>query len=235
MNESDIQERLEKVESTIAKEQTERRRLQETVEEIRNERDELAERVEELAKENAELRREKHDLRDTVEELKEEVSVETDRLARNQAQNSGRIFDLEETVEQTAEETGIELPDHATPMEQIVALPEQIAAEQLDNPTHRNTFRGRFVVRGFTDYSENTPSGRVIANSDLCRILSAFEERRIESKTGTRVMRRIADLGRDKFSHVKPEENKRGEHLLVLNPDATLACPTSGGDKAVTG
>lgn len=208
--------------------------LRERVEEVEEERDALGEQVSDLARANAELRQEKHELKERVEELEAQFSEETDRLARNQAQNSGRISDLEETVEETAEETGVELPDHATPMEQIAALPEPIAEEQFDNSTHRNTFRGRFIVRGYTDFSENTPSGRVIANSDLCRILSAVEERTVESKTGSRVMRRIADLGRDKFRHVPPEENKRGEHLLVLEPDATLACPTSGGGGVVS-
>lgn len=213
MNEKEIQERFGALEEQIEKEREERRRVEAELKKEREERRELEERV---------------------EELETQFSENVDRLGRNLAQNSGRISDLEETVEETADATGVEIPENATPIEQIAALPQHVAEEQFDNSTHRNTFRSRTILRSWSKLSENTPRGRVLSSPEICKVLSTVEEQPIESKTGIRVIERIADLGRDKFSHVRPAESKRGEHLVVLEPDATLSPPTSGGGSVVT-
>lgn len=204
---SEILDRLEAVEEKNAQ-------LEERVEDVE-------EKNEDLVEENEKLHSEVEELREENEELRSEVEKNTDTRrsrAKDLAEMNARISSVEEKLDATeaVEQGDAEISEDLTPMEQIARLPEHVATEQFDNENHRNTFRARSVVRDFFDYARKTPKGYVLRNPDLCRVLRAQEDGRIESKTGERVMKRVEDLSKGAWIHVAPSENRHGEHILVL-------------------
>ena len=210
--------------------------VEDATEDLREQNEELRQRVDALEDENEELRQRVDALEDENEELREDIEENTTsrkRLAREQAEMNGRISTVEETVDaaESVENGEVDIDEDLSPMEQIARLPEHVAAEQFDNANHRNTFRSRSVVRDFFDYASKTPRGHVLKNPDLCRVLTAQEDARVESKTGERVMDRIEDLSKGTFEHVVPAQNRHGEHILVLEDPEDLSL---GGDAAVS-
>jgi chromosome segregation ATPase len=227
----DLRERVEEI---VAEETADLRERVDALEEDRDDlRDELAEERE--ARREAEERVE--ELEDTVEFLKEGLWNLEDfvlgdtgsALADAIASEEGDLLDRVEEVEATVDATNAvandeqDFAEDLTPMEQIARLPEHVAAEQFDNENHRNTFRARSLVRDFFDYAKKTPRGHVIKNPDVCRVLTAQEDGRVESKTGERVMSRIEDLSKGAFEHVPPAENRHGEHILILDEPEDFA------------
>lgn len=193
----------------------------------------LRERVDDLEAELAderERRREAEqradDLEDEVEQLRERVDDAADhreQQARGLALVRGRLSDVEDSLEavDAVDDGDLEGQD-LTPMEQIARLPEHVAAEQFDTAQHRNTFRARSIVRDWDDYSDVTPRGRLLWNRDLCRVLTAQEDGRVESVTGQRVMDRIETMSKGVWVH----EQRDGEHVLVLDEPERLARDT---------
>jgi hypothetical protein len=115
-------------------------------------------------------------------------------------------------------------------MEQIVALPEQLAQDQLDNVQHRNTWRARHIAKNWADYAEKTPRGELLRSSDAMTVLTAFEEdgRVDDTNTVKRVYDRLQTLSRGAW---KMEKDTRDNWVVVLDEPETLAQP----DRVVTG
>ncbi len=219
------------VEEQTADLREENAQLRERVDDVEEQNEKLRERVDALEEENEDLRERVDDVEDTGEfvrdglwNLEDAVLGDTSvAVADARATDEGSILDRLDEVEAAVDATEAvesgeaEISEDLTPMEQIARLPEHVAAEQFDNENHRNTYRARAAVRDFFDYARKTPRGYVLKNPDLCRVLTAQEDRRVDSKTGERVMDRIEDLSRETFEHVPAEENRHGEHILVLD------------------
>lgn len=101
--------------------------------------------------------------------------------------------------------------DPATPLEQIVALPQSVVNDQLT----ANQRRARFVAADITEYATKTPAGWVLRPKDLRTVLNAAFDTG-HSQTYSRVREILADLGDD---HVEIKAS-RGEKKLVV--DETL-------------
>lgn len=156
----------------------------------------LQERVEDLEAENDRLQ-------ERVDELETELEDTRSHAARERAEICGRVHDLEEATTEPdspaanptpdAEKPGsTDLSEPESPLEQIVALPEHMADDQLS----ANQRRARFVAADVRDYAESVPAGWTIPSSDLRRILRAAGES-AHTQTVQRVMEILADLSDD--------------------------------------
>ena len=100
-----------------------------------------------------------------------------------------------------------------TPLEDVVALPEYLAGDQLS----ANQERARFVARDVQDYCQKVRAGFVISATDLRRVLAAKEkETKIHRKTAHRVMDWLAKLGEANGIEVV---KRRGTKRVVFPAD----------------
>lgn len=165
---------------------------------------------------------------DRIAELEREVEVQSSNVAG--AHN--RIGDVvervesleyaESTVSSVAEggsgdvtpdgaETGTQAGEsRATPLDQLVALPEYLAERELS----ANQERARFIARDVRDYAEKAPAGLVIDSSTVKKVINAAEGKRPHTQTVARVMDFLADMGKDGVELTK----RRGKKLVVFDP-----------------
>jgi len=104
-------------------------------------------------------------------------------------------------------ETNTPTVDAETPLEQIVAMPQEVVDAQLT----ANQRRARFVATDITEYASKTPAGWVLAPKDLRTVLNAAFDTS-HSQTCSRVRTILADLGNEA---VRIKES-RGEQKLVF-------------------
>lgn len=181
----------------------------------------LVELVHDLQERVKDLEAENDRLQERVDELETGLEDTRSHAARERAEICGRVHDLEEAATEPdspaanptpdAEKpgsTGLSQPE--SPLEQIVALPEHMADDQLS----ANPQRARFVARDIRDYAESVPAGWSIASPDLRRILRAADES-AHAQTVKRVMQVLDDLGGDDVEVVK----KRGTRRVVFTDE----------------
>lgn len=126
----------------------------------------------------------------------------------------GRIDDVKGGIEQsdpTPNDDGNTLQKPQTPLEQTVALPQQV----IENES-ANVQRAVFIASDITDYSQKVPAGRAIRSSDLRRILKAGCDCNGHTETVSRVMDVLDDLGGDDVKIV----DRRGEKRIVFSQEA---------------
>lgn len=204
--------------------------LAEQIEEIREENERLRERVEDLEEENQELAEENEELRERVEDLEERATVEwdSDDVADLWVKSTeGTRIPLGNMVESSVSETVFEskledlrdrladgdLADESesgpaveteTPLEDAVALPDNIAESEL-NP---NQYRARFLVSDITNYAGKTTSGWAIRAGEIKRVMAAAFDAG-HDETVRRVIEFMDQLGDDTVTVNKRNGEKR--------------------------
>ena len=183
--------------------------------------DSLVELVRDLQERVDELEAENDRLQDRVDELETELQETQSHAARQRAEICGRVHDLEEAepeagspgtnpTSDAGEPTSTGLSRAETPLEQVVALPEHMADDQLS----ANQDRARFVASDVRDYADHVPAGWSIASPDLRRVLQAYDGSG-HTQTVQRVMEILADLGGDDVDVVE----RRGTKRVVFSDD----------------
>lgn len=161
---------------------------------------------------------------DRIDELEREVEVQSSNVAG--AHNRiGDVVDRVESLENATpepdsdgatptpdgDETGTQAGESpATPLEQLVALPEHLAERELS----ANQERARFIARDVRDYAEKAPAGLVIDSRTIKKVITAAEGSRPHTQTVARVMDFLADMGKDGVELTK----RRGKKLVVFDP-----------------
>jgi hypothetical protein len=203
-----LTERVEQLETELEEERERRRHVEEELERERDRADDLRAELDDLGLWRENISRWKDHTRDRIEEIEETV----------------------EAASKVEESDVIEADGDSTPMEQIVALPEQLAKEQLDNAAHRNTYRARHIAANWADYCEQTPRGPLLRSTDAKTVLTAHEEdgRIRDTNTVRRVFERLETLSRGAWT---VEKDGRDRWVVVLDEPAELARP----DAVVTG
>jgi TolA-binding protein len=238
-------DRLADIEARLAELEAENEQLQEqndqlenrvyTLEaenqELREQNDELTERVDDLEAENDRLR-------EAVDKLPE-INMDGEDLSTFQVNGlpvgrkvSASVTDhsLEAELEALKDDLEASNPTpsggettgqrHETPLEQVVAMPEHIADDQLT----ANQERARFVASSMDDYATKVGSGDYrLTAADLRSVLRAAYDTS-HSETVDRVRTILADLGGDEIELQEPrtagfkrtdEKQQRGKQLLV--------------------
>lgn len=223
--------------------------------------DELEEENQQLREERDQERARREDLEDRVDELEDEVesqaTVEWESGDHRDAllvSTDGTRYPLGAKMDNALTEGDVEhvvddlLDEHSPstgdvddagdallPIQQLAALPDDVAREQLDNPAHKNTYRARNVWKDVTDYATATPRGYVLRSGELRRVLSALEDEdvRIESRTTLRVLKRIVEYS----NGVVERQKRKGEWELVIPKDFEQRAKEAAGegDSVVTG
>jgi DNA repair exonuclease SbcCD ATPase subunit len=186
----------------------------------------LVEKVESLENELEEEREKRRQAEQRVDELEDDVDDHDDRLddaeSRLDAVGTGieaihdelavlegRLEgDLAEDVEQNA------APDvpRETPLEDVVALPEDLADRELD----KRSKRARFIAMDPRDYGDKCFSGRIMTAGRIGRTLAAGLDVDPHPETVRRVMERLDALGKDTTTLRK----KNGEKRINIDEDA---------------
>jgi chaperonin cofactor prefoldin len=228
---TDTDDRVAALEARIADLEAENHRLETRVEDLETRVEELEAEVRERSDHIEDLESDNEDLRARVAELERqpEVSIEdpADPIGSLQVGGApvGRAInskpsetDLDAELAQLREELeayaeGDDAPtsdptaDPETPLEQVVAMPEDLVDEQLT----ANQKRARFVARDITEYASKTPAGWVLRPKDLRTVLNAAFDTG-HSQTCSRVREILADLGDEEVSI----QDSRGERKLVF-------------------
>jgi len=118
--------------------------------------------------------------------------------------------DLAEDVERNA------APDvpRETPLEDVVALPEDVADRELDERSKR----ARFIARDARNYGDKCPAGRIVTAGRVGRTLAAGLDIDPHPETVRRVMSRLDALGKDTTTLRK----KNGEKRIIIDEDAVV-------------
>jgi DNA repair exonuclease SbcCD ATPase subunit len=194
---------------------------------LREEIDDLHEEKERLRQQNEQLREWLDDVDDRVDDLEDQPDVDIDgtdyesltvnevpigRIISSKAPRGDlkdEIEDLEarlsgETPTSDAEETpSSEGPEPETPLERIVALPEELVEQELTE----NQQRARFIAKDIREYSSKAPAGRVIKAATMGRVLkAAFDTAHTE--TINRVREFLNKLGQDDVDLVDRDNSK---------------------------
>jgi len=201
-----------------------------TVEELANLVDDLRERVDELEAENQRLRERVDEQDERIEDLEEQPSFEIGdetkpiKSLRVEGAPVGLAInskpgdsELEQKLESlradleasnptpNAEKSGsTDLYQPETPLEQVIAIPEEMASDQLT----ANQERARFVATDVRDYAKSVPAGWAITSTDLRRVLQAYDESG-HTETVARVFDILEDLGDDDVQVIERRGTKR--------------------------
>ena len=176
-------------------------------------------------------------LEERVTELEAALATERQTRAKEAAEDRQRLHELETSVESSGVDESPETPATAetehdasvpaeTPLEEIVRLPDQLAADQLT----ANQRRARFLTTGVREYTRRVPAGRSLKTSELRRVLAANEETTVHSETVNRVVGFLDELGQDA---VRVTESKGGERVVVFT-DAFVERVTAARKQAET-
>lgn len=173
-----------------------------------------------------------------VATLAAELTEAREQHARAAAEDRQRIHELECRLEDGSSEpagdteTGADTaaaPEPQTPLEEIVALPEGVAAESLS----ANQRRARAVAADIHQYSRSVPAGRAVTAGELRRVLSAREDGGpTHTQTVTRVIEMLTTLGADA---VKQRSTHGNERVVVFEEALVARLAASGPDHTVVG
>ena len=194
---------------------------------LREENDNLHEEKEQLRQQNEQLQERVDGLEDRIGDLEDQPDVDIDgtdyesltvngvpigRIIASKAPRGDlkdEIEDLEARLsgenptpeaEKTPSSQGAE-PE--TPLERIVALPEELVEQELTE----NQQRARFIAKDIREYASKAPAGRVIKAATMGRVLkAAFDTAHTE--TINRVREFLDELGQDDVKLVDRDNSK---------------------------
>jgi hypothetical protein len=194
--------------------------------------DELEAQIEETIDERVE--QETQDLRDELQEEREKRRRAEDRLAdleddvdehddRIDSVDKKRRYLLEDFAKLESRLEDGDLADDAdagaapdvpreTSLEDVVALPEDVAEQSLS----KQDKRARFIAMDARDYGDKCPIGRIVTAGNVGRTLAAGLDVDPHPETVRRVMRRLDALGKDSTTLRK----KNGEKRIIIDEDA---------------
>lgn len=180
---------------------------------LREENEELHDRAGELEKRVAEL--EDRDLHHRVDAIRRGLSDAHDNIAELQDVVTGLKRAIEAgSIEATSEELSDIDPRDLLPVEKLASLPDEVAAQQLDNQQNRNLYRARYIWNNWDELSYATGDaanrGSHIKSADVKRTLNTWnqEETHVESKTVERVFKRLAYWTYD-LAEIRHKDGKR--------------------------
>ena len=184
----------------------------------------------------------------TIEDLKQrlsEVEDEQQETRRQQAEDRQRIAAVEETVEQVEDAvddntedgeavSSTSKPQHnddeTTSLEQICALPQHVAEDNLTI----NQQRARSIASRIDEYAKSVPAGVAITSSRIKRVLTAQEDSTIHRQTVKRVSQFLKQFG---DGEVKIKKTRSGKTTVVFTEqlvESVTAVVTENQSKAVT-
>jgi chromosome segregation ATPase len=167
------------------------------------------------------------ELGETVSELQDEIASiaeqqddhdrRLDALGRGVENANAVIEDIEDELnslssgledssegERKSDESVCTQTEAETPIEELVELPETIVEEQLT----ANQKRARFIARDVREYTSSVMAGRAIRSGELRRVLVAGTDANGHPETVQRVMKILAELGKDQI-HIKETQGKK--------------------------
>lgn len=155
--------------------------------------------IEEIADRIGSIIKEKDDrideLEDRIDELEDELDEERDTRSADIEGCHNRISNVEDEVVEADSDNTHSTDDKSiaseTALEDVVALPDGVAASELTANQHR----ARFIASDIVDYTKSTPKGRMIAASDIGTVLRAGTDCRGRTETVSRVIDFLDSLG----------------------------------------
>jgi hypothetical protein len=198
----------------------------------------VAEATADLREEVEELRRENEQLRDRVDDLEDErderATLQWDSGNHEDLMvesTSGTVYPLGASLDQKLHQDELEeLRDRLdegdlagqadagagtveteTPLEDVVALPEDVADQSLSP----NQDRARFIASDVVEYGDKVPAGRRLTAGRIGKILRAGRDVDPHPETVARVMAIVDDLGGDGVTKRK----KNGEKRIIVDDD----------------
>ncbi|CCC41927.1 hypothetical protein [Haloquadratum walsbyi] len=196
--------------------------------------DEIREQVAMQAKSNAEDRKKITQLEDNLAEHIEhdakarkrltevEEKVETDTADSSEKQSSQSEDNDEDTTTPSGSKT--------TSLEQVCALPENVAVENLTS----NQKRARSIARRIKDYGKSVPAGIAITSTRIRDVLTAQEDKRVHRQTVQRVADFLKQFG---DGGVDIKETRGGKTAVVFDDglaDDVTGVVTANEETAVT-
>lgn len=179
--------------------------------------DPVVDAVTALAEQVSDLTDRVTDLEDENEQLRQQLNDHTIRLdalgtgltnANEQIDElDGQSRDNDPTPQ--ADDTGPTSPE--TPLEQVVALDEEMAELELT----ANQQRARFVAKDFREYATSVPAGLSMESGDIRRVLRAGTDCDGRTATVARVIDFLDNLGGDDAHVVK----RRGSRQIVMDSE----------------
>ena len=107
-----------------------------------------------------------------VEGVRQLVADTKDSLTQKIRETNKRIANVEDTMDESpaqAASKGIEIPDDASELAYLTALPRHVRKKHIES---KSKLRAVEVHDNFDRWSEYTPSGYIIKSGDLKRLLS---------------------------------------------------------------
>ena len=107
-----------------------------------------------------------------VEGVRQLVADTKDSLTKKIRETNKRIANVEDTMDEKpaqAASKGIEIPDDASELAYLTALPQHVRKKHIES---KSKLRAVEVHDNFDRWSEYTPSGYIIKSGDLKRLLS---------------------------------------------------------------
>ncbi|ERG93854.1 hypothetical protein [Haloquadratum walsbyi] len=196
--------------------------------------DEIREQVATQAKSNAEDRKKITQLEDSLAKhiesdakvrkrlTKVENKVETDTTNSSGEQSS--------QSEDNDEDATTPSSSKATSLEQVCALPENVAVENLTS----NQKRARSIARRIKDYGKSVPAGIAITSTRIRDVLTAQEDKRVHRQTVQRVADFLKQFG---DGGVDIKETRGGKTAVVFDDglaDDVTSVVTANEETAVT-
>jgi FtsZ-binding cell division protein ZapB len=191
----------------------------------------LVDEVNDLREENDNLREENDNLREEINHLERRLDEQADRQARETATNRKRISALEESEAEDSDDSShpsdgeSATPELETSLEQVCALDEKTASQQLTS----NQQRARFVAKNPADYFSKVPAGYVIDSGDIGKVLRAGTDCDGHTATVARVMGFLNKFGESDVKVVK----RRGVKRVVFTTklvERLMQLSSHGGD-----
>jgi chromosome segregation ATPase len=198
--------------------------------------DEIRKQVSAQAKANAENKKKIAQLEDkladhiehdanTRKRLTEvENKVETGITNSSEGQSSQSEDSDEDAATPSSSETT------ATSLEQVCALPENVAVENLTS----NQKRARSIARRIKDYGKSVPAGIAITSTRIRDVLTAQEDKRVHRQTVQRVADFLKQFG---DGGVDIKETRGGKTAVVFDDglaDDVTGVVTANEETAVT-
>lgn len=180
-----LKDQMDSIQQEIEEERQQRR-------EVEQERDQLQERVQELE--------------ETVEQKDREISIlesRCDALAEGLERLEGRLEDgdLADDVEAGADPS----IERQTPLEDVVALPDEVAERELQ----ANVERARWFAGEIRSAGRKTPMGYQLRAGEIGRLLDVALDVDPHPETVARIISIIDEMGDDETHRRKKEGEKR--------------------------
>ncbi|WP_193766684.1 hypothetical protein [Haloquadratum walsbyi] len=170
-----------------------------------------------------------HEQHQTIDSLESEISDIRDQLAtraksdaidkKQISEQEERISELEDKTDDsetskdqssTSDSEGEDTNTQSTALEQVVALPDDVATENLTS----NQKRARSIARRIDEYGKSVPAGIAITSTRIRDILSGLEDKRIHRQT----VQRVADfLKRFGDCEIDTKETRGGKDVVVFS------------------